>query len=60
MAAKAPPAPLHLGLALIFVIFAYGGWNEMPYVGAEVRDPQKNILRAWCWARWLWPPSTSP
>ena len=41
-----PPAKLNLGLALIFVIFAYGGWNEMPYVSAEVRNPQKNILRA--------------
>jgi basic amino acid/polyamine antiporter, APA family len=35
-----------LGLAMIFVLYAYGGWNEMAYVGAEVRNPQKNILRA--------------
>jgi len=34
------------GLALILVCFAYGGWNEMAYVSAEVRHPQKNILRA--------------
>jgi len=34
------------GLAMIFVLFTYGGWNEMAYVGAEVRDPAKNILRA--------------
>ena len=32
--------------AMIFVLFAYGGWNEMAYVGAEVRRPEKNILRA--------------
>ncbi|MGA2032065.1 MAG: amino acid permease [Thermoguttaceae bacterium] len=32
--------------AMIFVLFTYGGWNEMAYVGAEVRDPAKNILRA--------------
>ena len=31
---------------MIFVFFAYGGWNEMAYVSAEVRHPQKNILRA--------------
>ena len=37
---------LNLGFALIFVFFAYGGWNEMAYVSAEVRHPQKNILRA--------------
>jgi amino acid transporter len=33
-------------LAMVFVLFAYGGWNEMAYVGAEVRNPNKNILRA--------------
>ena len=33
-------------LAMIFVLFTYGGWNEMAYVGAEVRNPRKNILRA--------------
>ena len=38
--------PLNLGVALIFVFLAYGGWNEMAYVSAEVRHPQKNILRA--------------
>jgi len=34
------------GLAMIFVLFTYGGWNEMAYVGAEVKAPRKNILRA--------------
>ena len=34
------------GLAMIFVLFTYGGWNEMAYVGAEVRHPRRNILRA--------------
>jgi basic amino acid/polyamine antiporter, APA family len=33
-------------LAMIFVLYTYGGWNEMAYVAAEVRNPQKNILRA--------------
>jgi amino acid transporter len=33
-------------LAMILVLYAYGGWNEMAYVGAEVRNPQRNILRA--------------
>lgn len=36
----------NLGLAMVFVLFTYGGWNEMAYVSAEVRDPRKNILRA--------------
>jgi amino acid transporter len=34
------------GQAMILVLFVYGGWNEMAYVGAEVRNPRKNILRA--------------
>jgi amino acid transporter len=33
-------------LALIFVLFTYGGWNEMAYVAAEVKDPKRNIFRA--------------
>ncbi len=37
---------LPLSLALIFVLFTYGGWNEMAYVAAEVKDPRRNIVRA--------------
>ncbi len=33
-------------LALIFVLFTYGGWNEIAYVVAEVKKPQRNIVRA--------------
>lgn len=43
------PAELDLGglkLALILVLFTYGGWNEMAYVAGEVRDPDRNISRA--------------
>ena len=35
-----------LELALILVLFTFGGWNEMAYVAAEVKRPQKNIVRA--------------
>jgi APA family basic amino acid/polyamine antiporter len=37
---------LPLSLALIFVLFTYGGWNEMAYVAAEVKNPRRNIVRA--------------
>jgi amino acid transporter len=37
---------LPMSLALIFVLFTYGGWNEMAYVAAEVKDPRRNIVRA--------------
>ncbi|MHB1038208.1 MAG: APC family permease [Pirellulales bacterium] len=45
--AVAPSAePFPFGVALIFVLFAYGGWNEMAYVAAEVKDSDRNIVRA--------------
>jgi amino acid transporter len=34
-----------LKLALILVLFTFGGWNEMAYVAAEVKRPQRNIVR---------------
>lgn len=38
--------PFPLSVALIFVLFVYGGWNEMAYVAAEVKNPNRNIVRA--------------
>ncbi|ADB17402.1 amino acid permease-associated region [Pirellula staleyi DSM 6068] len=41
------PAPMPgIALAMVFVMFAYGGWSDMSYVAAEVRDPKRNISRA--------------
>ena len=37
---------LPVSLALIFVLFTYGGWNEMAYVAAEIVNPARNVLRA--------------
>jgi amino acid transporter len=39
------PAQLDWTLALVFILFAYGGWNETAAVAAEVHDPQRNMLR---------------
>lgn len=33
-------------LAIILVLYAFGGWNDVSFVAAEVRNPQKNIPRA--------------
>jgi amino acid transporter len=47
--AAAPPdgsSPANIGLALVFVLYAYGGWNHAPYVAAEVRDERRNLPRA--------------
>ena len=40
--------PLTLGgldLALILVMFTFGGWNEMAYVASEIKNPRRNIVR---------------
>jgi len=41
-----PSAGGNLPLALILIMFAYGGWADMSFVAAEVRDPARNIFRA--------------
>jgi amino acid transporter len=41
-----PFEALPASLALVFVLFIYGGWNEMAYVAAEVKDARRNIVRA--------------
>ncbi len=35
-----------LKLGMILVLYTYGGWNEVAYVAAEIRNPRKNIVRA--------------
>lgn len=32
-----------LGLALVFVLYAYGGWNDTAFVAAEVRKQKRNL-----------------
>jgi amino acid transporter len=33
------------GFAMIFVLLAYGGWNEAAYLAGEVRDARRNMTR---------------
>ncbi|MBW3627698.1 MAG: amino acid permease [Gemmatimonadetes bacterium] len=33
------------GTALVLVLLTYGGWSEAAYVSAEVRQPERNMLR---------------
>ena len=35
-----------MGLALMWILFAYTGWNASTYVGSEVHNPVKNIPRS--------------
>jgi amino acid transporter len=45
-AAAGAPASWFSGLALIFVLLAYGGWNEAAYLTAEMRDSKRGIVHA--------------
>lgn len=39
-------SPSSFGVALIACLLAYDGWVQLSYVAGEVRDPQRNIVRA--------------
>jgi len=34
------------GVTLVWIYFAYSGWNAAVYVAGEVRDPQRNLARS--------------
>jgi amino acid transporter len=49
LAPKVAPAPGiggegSLGLALVFVLLTYGGWNEAAYLSAELRDNRRLMM----------------
>ncbi len=33
----------HFSVALIFVSFAYSGWNAASYIGGEIKNPERNL-----------------
>ncbi|PWC30905.1 APC family permease [Teichococcus aestuarii] len=44
-AETAPAQAAGLGMAMIFVLLTYGGWNEASYLTGELRDAQRSIPR---------------
>lgn len=34
------------GMAMVFVLLTFGGWNEAGYISAELKDGRRNMLRA--------------
>ena len=54
VAASAPaPAPTAdsglppmIGLAMVFVLLTFGGWNEAAYISAELKDERHNMVKA--------------
>jgi APA family basic amino acid/polyamine antiporter len=35
-----------IGLSLMWIMFAYSGWNAAAYVGSEIKRPKKNLPRS--------------
>ena len=35
-----------IGLSLMFIMFAYSGWNSATYIGSEIKSPEKVIPRS--------------
>lgn len=35
-----------IGLSLMWIMFAYSGWNASAYIGSEVKNPKKNLPRS--------------
>ena len=35
-----------IGLSLMWIMFAFSGWNASVYIGSEIRNPQRNIPRS--------------
>lgn len=33
----------HFAISLVLISFAYSGWNAASYLGAEIKNPQKNL-----------------
>lgn len=42
---NAPAGAGAFGLAMVFVLLTYGGWNEAAYVSAEIRGGPRAVLR---------------
>lgn len=40
----------NLGMAMIFVLLSYGGWNEAAYISAELRNLKHNMVRSLLWS----------
>ncbi len=35
-----------IGLSLMWIMFAYSGWNASAYIGSEIKDPVRNLPRS--------------
>jgi APA family basic amino acid/polyamine antiporter len=49
-ASSVPPQEAAFGLAMIFVLLSFGGWNEAAYISAEIFEIKRNMIRALLWS----------
>jgi amino acid transporter len=42
--------PPMIGLAMVFVLLTFGGWNEAAYISAELKDEKHNMVKALIWS----------
>lgn len=49
-APDAAPSPSSLGMAMVFVLLTYGGWNEAAYISAELKDVRRNMVKSLVWS----------
>lgn len=47
---QAPVEGNGFGLAMVFVLLTYGGWNEAAYISAELHQVQRNMAKALIWS----------
>ena len=47
--ARSAPTGNVFGVAMIFVLFTFGGWNEAAYLSGEVREARRNMVRVLVW-----------
>jgi basic amino acid/polyamine antiporter, APA family len=38
------------GLAMVFVLLSFGGWNEAAYISAEIKNRRRNMVRSLLWS----------
>ena len=42
---SASPVSANWLLAIVFIMFSFGGWNDMSFIANEVKDPDRNLFR---------------
>ena len=47
--AQSAPVANAFGLAMIFVLFTFGGWNEAAYLSGELHEARRNMVRVLVW-----------